>query len=455
MKKLLCLSLVLVMLLCCLAACVVQTQGSTPGTTTTQPAPTTTQPTPPWTIDPGTQPPPTTRPTDPTTQPTDPTTQPTEPPTQPTEPPTQPTEPPTQPTEPPTQPTEPPTQPTEPPTQPTEPPTQPTEPPTQPTEPPAPPVGSAENPAQLAIGENVVTPDGEFWFTWVAEADATLMLELQSDSAWSYEIFNVTAGEEMTLKGSSADELPATPALVNVMQGDELCIVVRAKSGTVTLLASQLDPMGTELSPLWVYVSHTTYIRVPAGGTLYFTERAQGTTMVITNAADALVSFEGQTYAPENGTIQVKMPALQSGRAELLNFSITNQSDEIQIYAVSFQIPLGTLENPDTLVIGTNVASVEKDDPDGYIFHYTATADGVLTITMPSDADWCYSLYNLTSYASSAQFYSNEDPQTISYSMNVKAGDVVQISVSTFNPKRPNKIPAGEVTFTAEFQPAE
>ncbi len=443
MKKLLCLSLVLIMVLCILAACVVQNQGTIPGTTATQPATTTTQPTPPWTINPGTQPPPTTQPTDPTTQPTDPTTQPTEPPTQPTEPPTQPTEPPTQPTEPPTQPTEP-----------TEPPTQPTEPPTQPTEPPAPEVGTEENPAQLTIGENTVTPDGEFWFEWVADADATLMLAFESNANWRYEIINLTAGAEMTMTGSSTDELLANPAVVNVLKGDELRIVVRAKSGTVTVIASLLDKMGTADNPLRVHVGMTNYIRVPAGETLYFSERAQGTTMIITNAAGAVVGFDGQTYQPNGGTIQVKMPQHEGGRAELLSISITNNTGETQIYAVKFQIPVGTLENPDTLVIGTNVASVEKDDPDGYIFHFTATADGVLTITMPSDADWCYSLYNLNSYEVSAQFYSNDDPQTSSYSMTVKAGDVVQISVSTFNPKRPNKIPAGDVTFTAEFQAA-
>ncbi len=318
-------------------------------------------------------------------------------------------------------------------------------------------VGEEETPASLVIGSNTAKPTGNggYYFTYTATKDGTLSLQLP-ESDWSYQITNLTSGEPV-IKHTSADELIANPAQVNVLKGDQIKIMVNTlsgKAGTVSITADLGDAMGTKENPIHVSVGSVNAIRVPAGKSVYLSGRTQGTTMVIKNAASAKLTFQGTDYQPANGVISAKMPAFKPGDSSTLEFVIANTGSEVQIYSVEFAIPVGTTDNPEKLVLGNNAAVIEADDADGYIFTWTATADGTLTLNLPTDQGWWYVINNLTTYQYGSFCYSNDKPAQNPATVEVKKGDVIQISVCTFSAKKPNNAPAGTVNFTASFKEA-
>ncbi len=345
-----------------------------------------------------------------------------------------------------------PTQGTEPadPTEPVDPtdPANPTDP--QPTDPVTPPVaetGSKENPAALTIGSNSakVTGKGGYYYTWTATKDATLELQISSRS-WAYEVYNLTAGDALTQSSNSGDDLPTNPARIPVLKGDTLLIMMntaKGTAGTVSFKATVSDVLvGTEAIPYLVKTESVTGIRVLPGQTVLLNGRVYGTTMVISGAANAKLVFQDTEYTPGGDSIRVAIPEAQAGHSEMLTFALTNCSGSIQIYTVSFEIPVGTLNNPDKLTMGSHTVSVTADGS-GYVYQWTASADGVLTLQMEG-SNWYYQLYNLDSYKVSEgnSTDSGENPGTI----EVKAGQVVKITINSGNGK------AASVTFTASLK---
>ncbi len=375
-------------------------------------------------------------------------------PSQGTEPTTAPTQKPTAP--PATKPTTPPAtqKPTNPPaTQPaTTPPTQkPTAPPA--TQPPAA-LGSQANPAALVIGSNTAKSTGSdgYYFTWTATADATLTL-LFPEENWSYVIENLTAGQAMTQQSSSTDEMVYNPAQVSVLKGDQIRICVKS-TANVAITADAAAVLGTQENPYHVTVGTPFSVRIPGGGKVYLSGRAYGAVMTVKNAGSAKLSVNGTDYTPKNGAISVDLPYPDKagGAASPMQFVLTNTSGSVNIFEVDFSVPMGDSQNPAALAMGSNTASVKENDQDGYIYSWTAPADGTLTLTMPKNVGWWYVVHNMTTYQYGDICFSDDSPVKNPVSITVKQGDVLQISVSTYDPKKPSSAPAGEVTFTAAFQ---
>ncbi len=407
----LCFALALIMTAMCFVACSPVepdgTNGSTAGTTLPQPTGTTGAPTDATTIPTeGTEPVP---PTDPVL------------PTENTQPPTQPpvTEP-----------------------APTEP--APTEPPVVTDPPPA--LGSQENPASLVMGSNTAAVPGKsgYRYTWKADADGVLELEMPN-SNWAFEVQNLTGGEELTVKSNSRDEAPMSFAQVSVLKGDELVIIIKTaggNKGTVKFKATFNDvPMGTLENPYYVSPERVTGIRVPAGQSVYFAGRGYGTTMVIKNADGAVLVFDGKEYTPQKGVIRLQLKEAQGGISQPQSFAITNNSDAVKVYTVEFEIPVGTFDNPEKLEMGKHTVSIGAETM-GYYYLWTAAEDGTLTIEL-AGSNWYYQLYNLNSYR--VEEGNSREGSSNPVSMEVKAGQVVKITINTANGK------AAEVELTASF----
>ncbi len=325
-----------------------------------------------------------------------------------------------------------------------------------------PPAGSIENPVSLVIGNNTAKPTGSdgYYFTWTATADGTLILQFPIDEdgswpyVWSYVIENLTAGSEMTKEGTSDGENASlyNPVQVSVFKGDEIRICVKSTASTVDILADLADPLGTQDNPYHVNPDTAIAIRIPAGEKVYLSSRAYGLTMVVTNASKTKVTFNGKDYSPSSGKITVELPYPEksSGLRDPLTFVITNNASSTKVVTVNFAVPAGHSENPAELVLGSNTASIKKNDSDGYVFTWTATQDGTLTITMPS-GNWSYSVHNMTTYQYGNLCYSDDNPVQKSTSITVKQGDVIQVSVCTYQPGS-QTIPEGKIKFTATLE---
>ncbi len=331
----------------------------------------------------------------------------------------------------------------------------PTEPaPTEPTKPSEPPVvtdptpalGSEENPANLVTGSNTASVPGKsgYWYTWKAAADGVLEL-LMPEENWGFEVRNLTAGDALNIQSNSKDESPLLFAQVSVLKGDELVVLIHTASGgkgKVQFTASfNSTPMGTLENPYHVIPGEPFTIRVPAGQTVHFAGRGQGTTLVIKNAADAVLLHKEQEYAPNKGVISLELEQAEAGNAQQLDFAITNHSSSVQIYTVEFEIPVGTFDNPETLTLGEHTVSISEDSQ-GYVYEMLATKDGTLTVQI-NGRNWYYQLYNLNSYR--VEEGNNRDSSANPVSIEVKAGQVVRVTINTGNGK------AADVTFTVSF----
>ena len=111
---------------------------------------------------------------------------------------------------------------------------------------------------------------------------------------------------------------------------------------------------------------------------------------------------------------------------------------------------VGSVDNPADLTIGDNAATLMTGDTDGYTFAYTAGQDGVLSVLM-SSADWKYSIHNVTKDVAVGPYTSNDDTLMKVGTMELSEGDVVHVTVSTYNPSNPGFTPYGKVTFSATF----
>ena len=128
----------------------------------------------------------------------------------------------------------------------------------------------------------------------------------------------------------------------------------------------------------------------------------------------------------------------------------------------SIVYPVGTPMNPAEMNVyvegeswdeieGQNIASLEADNWNGYVYHWTAPEQGELTVTMSNGkAGWVYVMSNLTSYIYGDIHYSCEG-DSAAETISVKAGDVIELVVNTCGAGMYEPTPAGDVYFNAYY----
>ena len=143
-------------------------------------------------------------------------------------------------------------------------------------------------------------------------------------------------------------------------------------------------------------------------------------------------------------------------RGQPAYFSVEIPEAGVYTLTVAWLPPaVGTYENPDVLEIDTNTVDIEAGSQ-GYYFTWTAHADGELTITVVSDdGNWTYAISNLTTNQHSDTQWSDEDTAVNTTAIEVYEGNVIRIIVNTYDPTSPWEAPAGTITVTASFTPAE
>ncbi len=315
---------------------------------------------------------------------------------------------------------------------------------------PTPAVGTKENPQPMVIGDNKTALDGkgEYYYSWTATENATLSLQLSgaTKTGWAYQVYNVTAGDDFTKKASSNDTDADSTVYLSVFKGDIIQVAVNTATGAkgnVTLKASLLEEWGTESNPITIVIGETNYLRVPAGKTVYFCGRPQNTTMVLTGASNSVFEFEGESHKFTNGKITVEMPKSEGGRADVLFFSITNNNGSMKVYSVTCDYPVGTTDNPAKVNLGSNSVQIEGSNQYGYVYEWTATEKGTVTITM-TGSNWHYEILNINTMVQE-QSNSNDDSPVKETTINVRKGQIVRITINSGDGK------AANVTFNFSF----
>ena len=137
--------------------------------------------------------------------------------------------------------------------------------------------------------------------------------------------------------------------------------------------------------------------------------------------------------------------------------SIINNTTEDQTYTLELcEMPIGAESNPDTAVIGTQTATTVFN---GSYYHYnwTAVENGAVTVTMNAETGWLYQVNvtpadeeNYAGYVYGEMHWSDDEPSVPFETVNVNAGDTVNIIVAPYDPMAGS--PAGSVDWTLEFQ---
>lgn len=203
-----------------------------------------------------------------------------------------------------------------------------------------------------------------------------------------------------------------------------------SKELTVTLNVTH----GTDASnPIWFTISDegaVSPITIGAGKTVYYTHRVGGTTMTVTNAADVTVTLGETEYTHEFNTITIEIPDTYSSTNPPV-FAIKNSGTADVTCAVAFVYPTGSMNNPATAVVGENTAAVEADSQ-GYFYTYVAEADGTVTVTIDEACtNWTCTVSNVTANIYGQNNSSNDTEPNRTQTVEVSAGDRVQIVIGT------------------------
>lgn len=287
------------------------------------------------------------------------------------------------------------------------------------------PLGSEENPAALALGENTLAlEDGEaYCFSWTAQHSGELTLAAAQNADWAYTIENLTDADAEAVAGSELSQM------MEVDAGDELRISIEAE-GSLTFTASFYDPtLGTEENPI-LLEDLSCQITLAAGEAVYYRADVSGADMTV-KGENVSVATGRERVTLEKGSMTLRCTAAEGGEVV---FVITNTGEKEAAYQLSFAYPAGSARNPMALTLGGNTADVEAADS-GCYFSWTADIDGELTLSAGEGTDWSYRIENLTH--SGAAVSGSE----VSQMVEVSAGDTLRIFIEA----------GDDVSFTASF----
>ena len=120
--------------------------------------------------------------------------------------------------------------------------------------------------------------------------------------------------------------------------------------------------------------------------------------------------------------------------------------------------PVGSIECPEVLEQTGKYTATFEEAAQGRYYTWTVPADGTVTVTMNDSTGWNYRVNkapvdvdDTANYYYSYIHYFDDENVVASESINVLAGETIDIWVNTFNPEDPWVAPAGSVNWTLEF----
>ncbi len=195
---------------------------------------------------------------------------------------------------------------------------------------------------------------------------------------------------------------------------------------------------GTEKNPILVdflYDEETGNmsgsVTVPAGETLWFGQYRIGGMILMVNGVEYGMLEAGSFFDP-------------------VVFELSNDTAEDVTYELLLTWPLGTDYNPDEMPVNGSTELYLPEDSYEYVYGWTATEDGELTVTVDGE-NWLFYFYNLNTYEQTEHAYDCYDNAN-TVTIQVSAGDEIRLYVGTQDADW--NAPEATLTITTVFTPA-
>ncbi len=303
---------------------------------------------------------------------------------------------------------------------------------------------------------------------YTAEADGTLkIIAIAADDETPILMIN-EKGDTITGEGSdliyTVDVTAATGYYGFILYGGKADHTGEVTYSLIFTPGTSGSEEGSGSDPITVYEDVTAEVTDgEAGLEISYTAPADGTVKLTVTAADAdmPVSFFccDEMFSGEGTTLTEEFTVSADELFSALLYGGKSDYTGNVTYTLIFtpgeaegEPPLGSDENPEILWEDFPTAVELEEGNEGYVFRWTATDNGSITIEISSEAPWMYCVSNTTSGAESGPHTYADDPQCTSVTMAVAAGDVIDIPVGTLSdPETPN--PAGTITVTLTVNP--
>ncbi len=317
-------------------------------------------------------------------------------------------------------------------------------------------LGTEQNPMPLESVEKIevtfaATEPATRTYAWIAEESCILTLKVESVTPETGEgKLELYCGETAGTWSEDGTEIS-----VEVPRGEKAIITVTGTEGQesqIVITGTTQATAGAESNPILIQDLSVPFLaEIPAGEIVYYAAYISDMDLTIENAPGVAVIYDSTTYgADANGKLTVTFPAV-TGRPQQVVFAVSNGTAEDAVYTLAFTYPVGSVENPDQLVIGENTAVIDPDDEGGYNYSWTAEATGKLTITMSGD-NWQYVLNNLTTGVYGDLMDASLEPSAAVAELEVTEGDEISLYVNGFTSEDVWALPGGTVVFNAAFK---
>lgn len=312
-------------------------------------------------------------------------------------------------------------------------------------------------------------------------------------------IFHVTSttGTCMLINGR-ANQVEISDAYDLTLCGYEMVNIYNAGEETVTLYvfleAGAGEVVGTWDNPEVLELQENPFrpnfppsaqaqTNLEAGNQGYFyviTATADGAFAVSITANDAEYNDLGYQFSVTNNTTNWQsdlieraagaddyydtvMIPVKAGDELLINAGTFNAEDVWNAPAGTLNVNInfatvGSYEYPVVLEETGDYAATVEAGSQGYYYEWIVEADGTVTVTMNDESGWQYSISKVpvdvddySNYYNSDTHWYNDDPVVATETVDVKAGETIQVWVNTYDAADEWNSPAGTVNWTLSW----
>lgn len=227
--------------------------------------------------------------------------------------------------------------------------------------------------------------------------------------------------------------------------------------------AGVVQEVGTKENPVEIGAMPSFQVTVEPGQLMYYNiYRMTNALYMSINNENAYVIYNGKTYYPSNGRVNLTISAEDTNSACSVVFG--NSGKETQTYTVTLGSAAGTMGNPYTMTIGQFTSNVGAGNQTGVWYTYTPAEDGLFSIEVEGVTTGVQYNISLTSYTESgvgtvqrsitSDSSTNEETGNKVVAINGYAGRSIQITVGTL-PDSSNTYPAATFQLLSKFAPGE
>lgn len=323
------------------------------------------------------------------------------------------------------------------------------------------PTGTRTNPESLteATGSIELAESNEgYWFGYTAEQTGVLHVTVSGDAGWQYSVENPAEAFYGDYHYSD-DEPVVNTELVPVSQGETVYIWVATydiqastdmfnyypnPAGTVSVAVELESATGQIFGP-------SSSVEVAAGDINYYEGYGIGGMIMTINDTNACVFVGGTKHVAWDGPLTVTLPTSMNPRMPIAVF-IQNSGSEAATFDIAFSYAEGHMENPQVVTEDGEYNMDIAAGSQGYFITYTAQSSGTLNVAIASENGWSYTINNLTAGTYGDVKNSVDNANEAEATIEVSAGDEIQIIVNTYNADEPYNAPEGTVGVNISFE---